>query len=79
MKKKILIATACLATFAMFMSKQQTPENASDLAIDNVEAIGLSAAEAKCDGKTTEECSVEIKVDGNQTTLRGHGNPVYIF
>ncbi|MDE6264158.1 MAG: NVEALA domain-containing protein [Paramuribaculum sp.] len=56
--KKTLLAVACIASIGLFFFGQKTPENSSDLTLENIEAVGLSASETNCDASNNNPCKV---------------------
>lgn len=58
MRKKILIGAAMLfAVVANLFVGLNTPSESSDLMLQNIESVGLSAAEAHCDASNMNPCS----------------------
>lgn len=56
--KKLFLGLACVAGVGAFFLGQKTPEQASDLTLENIEAVGLSASEAKCDASNDHPCKI---------------------
>lgn len=56
--KKLILSLACVAGVGAFFLGQKTPEQASDLTLENIEAVGLSATETICEGTNGKECFV---------------------
>ena len=60
--RKLFFGLACVAGVGVLFIGQKTPERASDLTLENIEAVGLSAVEAECDPVTTSDCSITIGI-----------------
>lgn len=58
--RKLFLGLACIAGVGAFFLGQKTPEQASDLTLENIEAVGLSATEARCNPVTTSECVIKM-------------------
>ena len=69
--KKLLFTVACIASYGLFFFGQKTPENSSDLTLENIEAAGLNATEAWCNPQNKNPCIIEK----NGLVLRGEGIP----
>jgi hypothetical protein len=54
--KRFIIGLACVAAAGAFFFGQKTPEKASDLTLENIEVVGLSAVETSCEGTNDVEC-----------------------
>lgn len=59
--RKLFLGLACVAGVGAFFLGQKTPEQASDLTLENIEAVGLSATEAQCDPVTTVDCTIKME------------------
>lgn len=58
MKKKFLIGAAIIcAAVANLMVGLNTPSESSDLMLQNIESVGVSAGEAHCDASNMNPCS----------------------
>ncbi len=56
--KKLIFSIACLASVGVFIFNSKIPQNASDLTMENIEVVGLSAGETECDASNINECSI---------------------
>lgn len=59
--RKLFLGLVCVAGVGAFFLGQKTPEQASDLTLENIEAVGLSASETTCDAQTPDECTIYDK------------------
>lgn len=60
-KTKFLLSAFCAAAaVAAFLATPKTPAKSSDLAIENIEVLSLSAAEAWCDPTSDNNCTIKI-------------------
>ena len=58
-KKYFIVALGFISiSIANFMFGNKTPEESSDLTLQNIEAMGLSASETICDGTNDKECTI---------------------
>lgn len=61
MKKKVLIGAAMVfAVVANLMVGLNTPSESNDLMLQNIELVGASAGEAKCDATTVSMCEPPV-------------------
>lgn len=56
--RTLLLGLTCAASVGAFFLGQKTPEQASDLTLENIEAVGLSASEAMCEGTSQVDCFI---------------------
>lgn len=56
--RKLFLGLACVAGVGAFFLGQKTPEQASDLTLENIEAVGLSASEIQCEGTNDVDCYI---------------------
>lgn len=56
MKKIFLGFFICTLSAANFMFGIKTPQSATDLTLQNIEVVGLSAGETVCEGTNTSDC-----------------------
>lgn len=54
--KKLIFSLACIASVGVFFFGQKTPEQTSDLTLENIEVVGLSAGETVCEGTNDVDC-----------------------
>lgn len=59
MKKLIfLVGAFAIVLVNLMIGVSSTPTQSSDLTLQNIEAVGLSAAESVCDATNKEECQI---------------------
>lgn len=56
MKKIVLCICACALSVVNLMFGVKTPQSASDLTLQNIEIVGLSAGETVCEGTNDADC-----------------------
>ncbi|MDE6400275.1 MAG: hypothetical protein K2M27_02360 [Muribaculaceae bacterium] len=56
--KKFLFLISCVAGIAGLYVGHGTPESSKDLTTENIERLGLSAAESTCDASNKNECAI---------------------
>ena len=56
MKKVILLTGVLVLTITNLFYSNSNIDSHQDLILENIDALGVSAGEAYCDGSTTSEC-----------------------
>lgn len=59
MKKKVLLAFAIIGIIVVnLFVGVNTPVESEDLTLENIEIVGLSASESKCDASNQNPCTI---------------------
>lgn len=74
--KKLFILLACVAGAAGLYMGHGTPGSSDDLTTENIERLGLSAAEANCDASNDKDCEI---LNGGMVVARGKGKVSYTY
>lgn len=74
--RKVLLFACCIAATTALFCGSKTPEQPSDLTVDNVEVMGLSGSETTCNPPSNSPCKIyeDGKLVGEGTGSLSHWN-----